>query len=119
MPHEGVILYLKPLRPINTNLARRSYHKFYFALERKFANTSLHISLLDPWLESEQIQDLLSKLLDKANKFVITIDGWYDEGLLERWMTRDANRLWELVVKYVYRKRGLKFKLPGNESIIQ
>ena len=109
MPQEGVILYLKPFRPINANLARRSYHKFYFALERKFADISLHISLLDPWLESEQIQDLLSRLLNKANKFVITIDGWYDERLLKRWMTRDAKRLWELVVKYVYKKRGLKF----------
>ena len=107
MQQGGVTLFLRPLRPIKTNLARRSFHKFYSTLERKFADISLHISLLDPWLESEQIQNLLSKLLDKANKFVITVDGWYDEGLLERWMTRNANRLWELVVKYVYRKRGL------------
>ena len=119
MPQEGVILYLRPLRPINTNLARRSYHKFYFTLERKFAEISLHVSLLDPWLKSKQIQKLLSELLNKANKFVIIVDGWYDEGLLERWMTKDANRLWELVVKYVYRKRGLKFKLSGDESIIK
>ena len=117
MPQEDVILYLKPLKPINANLARRSYHKFYFALERKFADVTLYISVLDPWLESERVQKLLSKLLNKANKFIVTIDDWYDEGFLEKWMTKDANRLWEQVVRYVYRKRGLKFELPGNESI--
>ena len=116
MPQGGITLYLRSLRPISVVLARRSYHKFYFELERKFADISLHVSVLDPWLESKQIERLLSILLNKANKFIITIDGWFEEGLLERWMTKDANRLWELVVKYVYRKRGLKFELPGNES---
>ena len=80
-------------------------------MERKFAETSRHVALIDPWLESEYIQGLLTKLLDKANKFIITIDSWYDEGLLEKWMTKDANRLWELIVRYVYRKRGLKFEV--------
>ena len=117
MQQEGVTLYLRPLRPINTNLARRSFHKFYSSLERKFAEISFHVATIDPWLESEYIQGLLTKLLDKANKFIITIDSWYDEGLLEKWMTKDANRLWELVIRYVCRKRGLKFELPGNESI--
>ena len=117
MQQGGVTLFLRPLRPINTNLARRSFHKFYSRLERKFAETSFHVSSIDPWLESEYIQGLLTKLLDKANRFIITIDSWYDEGLLEKWMTKDANRLWEQVVRYVYRKRGLKFELPGNESI--
>ena len=111
MPLEGVTLFLRPLRPINTNLAKRSFHKFYSQLERKFAETSRHVALIDPWLESEYIQGLLTKLLDKANKFIITIDSWYDEGLLEKWMTKDANRLWELIVRYVYRKRGLKFEV--------
>ena len=108
MPQEDVILYLKPLRPIPVNLVRISFHKFYFALKRKFADVTLYISVLDPWLESVRVQELLSKLLNKANKFIITIDDWYDEGFLEKWMAKDANRLWELVVKYVYRKRGLK-----------
>ena len=80
-------------------------------MERKFAEISRHVALIDPWLESEYIQGLLTKLLDKANKFIITIDSWYDEGLLEKWMTKDANRLWELIVRYVYRKRGLKFEV--------
>ena len=111
MHQEGVTLFLRPLRPTNTNLARRSFHKFYSQLERKFAETSRHVTLIDPWLESEYIQGLLTKLLDKANKFIITIDSWYDEGLLEKWMTKDANRLWELIVRYVYRKRGLKFEV--------
>ena len=119
MPLEGVTLYLKPLRPIPVNLARRSFHKFYFTLERKFADITFQISLLDPWLELKQIQKLLSDLLYKANKFVITVDDWYDEGLLERWMTKDANRLWEHVVKFVYKKRGLKFKLTGDEFNIK
>ena len=110
MPLEGVTLFLRPLRPINVNLAKKSFHKFYSKLERNFAETSRHVSHIDPWLELEYIQGLLTKLLDKANKFIVTIDSWYDEGLLEKWMTRDANRLWELIVRYVYRKRGLKFE---------
>ena len=28
--------------------------------------------------------------------------------LLEKWMKKDADRLWESVVRHVYRKRGLK-----------
>ena len=110
MPLEGITLFLRPLRPININLAKRSFHKFYSKLERSFAETSHHVSHIDPWLESEYIQGLLTKLLDKANKFIVIIDSWYDEGLLEKWMTKDANRLWELIVRYVYRKRGLKFE---------
>ena len=48
---------------------------------------------------------------------MLTIDGWLDEGLLDSWMGKDANRLWESVVRYVYKKRGLKFHIQGNESI--
>ena len=110
MPLEGVTLYLRPLRPVSINLARRSFHRFYPKLERNFAETSRHISYIDPWIESEHIQGLLTRLLNKANKFIVTIDCWYDEGLLEKWMTKDANRLWELIVRYVYRKRGVKFE---------
>ena len=117
MQQGDVILFLRPLRPINIILARRSFHKFYSKLERKFAETSRNVSIVDPWLESEYIQGLLTKLLNQANRFIITIDSWFDEGLLERWMTKDANRLWELVVRYVYKKRGLKFEIPGYESI--
>ena len=109
MPLEGVTLFLRPLRPINPIIAKRSFHKFYSQLERKFAEIS-HVIYIDPWLESEYIQGLLTKLLDKANRFIVTIDSWYDEGLLEKWMTKDANRLWELIVRYVYRKRGLEFE---------
>ena len=116
MPQEGITLYLRPLRPVSSLLARRSYHKFYFALEKRFAETSLHVSSLDPWLESQQIEKLLSPLLVKANRFILTVDGWTEEKLLEDWMGKDANRLWEHVVRYVYRKRGLKFQEPGNES---
>ena len=117
MSQAGIILYLRLLRPVSFILARRSFHKFYFTLEKKFAQVTLHISILDPWLESGQIQKLLSYLLVKANRFILTIDGWIDEGLLDRWMGKDANRLWESVVRYVYKKRGLKFEIPGNESI--
>ena len=39
--------------------------------------------MLDPWLESRQIQKLLSQLLVKANRFILTIDGWIGEGLLD------------------------------------
>ena len=107
MPQAGIILYMRPLRPVSSILARRSFYKFYFTLEK----------ILDPWLESEQIQKLLSHLLVKANRFILTIDGWLNEGLLDSWMGKDANRLWESVVRYVYKKRGLKFEIPGNESI--
>ena len=117
MPQAGIILYLRPLRPVSFILARRSFHKFYFTLEKKFAQITFHISILDPWLESGQIQKLLSHLLVKANRFILTIDGWLDEGLLDSWMGKDANRLWESVVRYVYKKRGLKFDIKGNESI--
>ena len=98
-------------------MARRSFHKFYFTLEKKFAQITFDISILDPWLESGQIQKLLSHLLDKANRFILTIDGWLDEGLLDSCMGKDASRLWENVVRYVYKKRGLKFEIPGNEFI--
>ena len=74
------------------------------------------MSLLDPWLESQQIEKLLSPLLVQANRFILTVDSWTEEGLLEGWMGKDADRLWELVVRYVYKKRGLKFQVPGNES---
>ena len=67
MLQEDITLFLRPLRPINPLLAKRSYHKFYFALERKFAEISLQVSLFDPWLESRQIEKLLSQLLVKAN----------------------------------------------------
>ena len=113
MPQAGIILYLRPLSPVSFILARRSFHKFYFALEKKFAQITFHISILDPWLESGQIQKLLSHLLVKANRFILTIDGWLDEVLLDSWMGKDANRLWESVVRYVYKKRGLKFDIPG------
>ena len=83
MPQAGIILYLRPLRPVSFILARRSFHKFYFTLEKKFAQITFHISILDPWLESGQIQKLLSHLLVKANRFILTIDGWLDEGLLD------------------------------------
>ena len=88
MPQAGIILYLRPLRPVSFNLARRSFHKFYFALEKKFAQVTYHVSILDPWLESGQIQKLLSYLLNKANKFILTIDGWLDEGILDSWMEK-------------------------------
>ena len=117
MPQADIILYLRPLRPVNFILARRSFHKFYFALEKKFAQVTFHVSMLDPWLESKQIQKLLSHLLVRANRFILTIDGWIDEGLLDNWMGKDANRLWENVVRYVYKKRGLKFDILGNEFI--
>ena len=108
MPQAGIILYLRPLRPVSSTLARRSFHKFYSTLEKKFAQITFYISKLDPWLESEQIQKLLSHLLVKANGFILIIDRWLNEGLLDSWMGKDANRLWESVVRYVYKKRGLK-----------
>ena len=108
MPEEGIILYLRPLRPARFLLVRRSFHKFYFRLEERFARISHQVSILDPWLKSEQIQSLLTYLLLKANKFILTIDEWTEENLLEKWMKRDADRLWESIVRYVYRKRGLK-----------
>ena len=46
------------------------FHKFFFTLEKKFAQITLYISILDPWLESGQIQKLLSHLLVKANRFI-------------------------------------------------
>ena len=73
MPQAGNILYLRPLRPVSFILAKRSFHKFYFTLEKKFTQITLHISILDPWLESGQIQKLLSHLLVKANRFILTI----------------------------------------------
>ena len=108
---EGIILYLRPLRPARFLLVRRSFHKFYFRLEERFARISLQVSILDPWLESEQIQRLLTYLLFKANRFILTIDEWIEEKLLEEWMKKDADRLWENIVRYVYKKRGLKFDI--------
>ena len=108
MPEQGVILYLRPLRPTRFLLARRSFHKFYFGLEERFARISHQVSKLDLWLKSEQIQKLLTYLLFKANRFILTIDEWTEEKLLEKWMKKDADRLWESIVRYVYRKRGLK-----------
>ena len=112
-------ILLKPPQPLMGLflLVRRSFHKFYFRLEEKFAGISHQVSILDPWLKSEQIQRLLTYLLSRANNFILTIDEWTEEKLLERWMKKDADRLWESVVRYVYRKRGLKFDIPGNESI--
>ena len=101
MPEEGIILYLRPLRPARFLLARRSFHKFYFQLEERFARISYQVSILDPWLKSEQIQSLLTYLLLKANKFILTIDEWTEEKLLEKWMKKDADRIWESVVRYV------------------
>ena len=92
-------------------LARRSFHNFYFRLEERFAKISHQVSILDPWLESEQIQRLLTYLLFKANRFILTIDEWIEEKLLEKWMKKDADRLWENIVRYVYKKRGLKFDI--------
>ena len=108
MPEEGIILYLRPLRPARFLLARRFFHKFYFQLEERFAKIAYQISILDPWLKSEQIQSLLTYLLLKANKFILIIDEWTEKKLLEKWMTKDVDRLWESVVRYVYKKRGLK-----------
>ena len=108
MPEEGIILYLRPLRPARFLLVRRSFYKFYFRLEERFARISYQVSNLDPWLKSEQIQGLLTYLLLKANKLILTIDEWTEEKLLEKWMKKDADRLWESVVRYVCRKRGLK-----------
>ena len=85
-----------------------SFHKFYFILEKKFAQITFNISKLDPWLESEKIEKLLSHLLVKTNTFILTTDGWLNEGLLDSWMGKDANRLWESVVRYVYKKMVLK-----------
>ena len=100
MSGEGFILYLRPLRPASSLLARRSFHKFYFKLEERFAKTSYQVSTLDPWLESRQIQRLLSHLLLRANRFILTIDGWIEEKLLDKWMGKDADGLWESVVRY-------------------
>ena len=79
MPEEGIILYLRPLRPARLLLVRRSFHKFYFRLEESFARISHQVSILDPWLESGQIQKLLSHLLVKAHRFILTIDEWTEE----------------------------------------
>ena len=108
MPEEGIILYLRPLRPARFLLVRRSFHKFYFRLEERFARISCQVSTLDPWLESEQIQRLLTYSLVKANQFILTIDEWTEEKLLAKWMKKDADRIWESLVRYVYRKKGLK-----------
>ena len=108
MPEEGIILYLRPLRPARFLLVRRSFHKFYFRLKERFARILHQVSILDPWLKSEQIQRLLTYLLLRANKFILTIDEWTEEKLLEKWMKKDVDRLWESIVRYVYRKRGLK-----------
>ena len=94
MPQAGIILYLRPLRPVSSILARRSFHKFYFTLEKKFAQITLHISMLDPWLESGQIQKLLSHLLVKANRFILAIDGWIDKGLLDSWMGKRCKQVY-------------------------
>ena len=83
MPEEGVILYLRPLSSARFLLVRRSFHKFYFKLEERFARISYQVSKLDPWLESEQIQRLLTYLLFRANKFILIIDEWTEEKLLE------------------------------------
>ena len=48
MPQAGIILYLRPLRPVSFILARRSFHKFYFTLEKKFAQIISHISNIRP-----------------------------------------------------------------------
>ena len=122
MPQADIILYLRPLRPVSFILARRSFHKFYFALEKKFAQVTFYVSMLDPWLESKQIQKLLSHLLVRANRFILTIDGWIDEGLLDNWMGKDANRLWENVVRYVYDRgrilqdRKLPLSFPKGQN---
>ena len=115
MPQTGIVLYLKPLRSINPLLSRRLFHKFYFQLEQRFEKVSLQVSKLDPWLNFNAIQNLLSTLLVKANRFILIIDEWLEEGLLDAWMGKDANRLWEKIVRYVYKKRGLKFKTAGDE----
>ena len=48
MPQAGIILYLRPLRPVSFILARRSFHKFYFALEKKFAQVTFHVVHIGP-----------------------------------------------------------------------
>ena len=73
----------EPLRPTRFLLVKRSFHKFYFRLEERFARISHQVSILDPWLESVQIQRLLTYLLLKANRFILTIDEWIEEKLLE------------------------------------
>ena len=113
MPQTGIILYLRPLRPINPILAKRSFHKFYFQLERKFEYISFQITTIDQERYPAAIPDLLSHLLARANRFILIIDTWVEDGLLDTWMGKDANRLWEMVVRYVYKKRGMKFDITG------
>ena len=89
-------------------MARRSFHKFYFALEKKFAQVTFHVSILDPWLESGQIQKLLSHLLFKANRFILTIDGWLDEGLLDSWMEKRCKQVMGICSKICVQEKGIK-----------
>ena len=117
MPQTGITLYLRPLRPINPILAKRSFHKYYFQLERKFEKITYRINTIDSVRHSQVNQDLLSSLLFKANRFILLIDAWVENGLLETWMSKDANRLWEMVVRYVYKKRGVKFDITGYEYL--
>ena len=117
MPPTGIILYLRPLRPVNPKFARRSFQKFYFQLEEKFERISLQITKLDSKRYSVVISNLLSSLLFKANRFILTIDSWVEDRLLDTWMGKDANRLWEMVVRFVYRKRGIKFDITGYEYL--
>ena len=35
MPQAGIILYLRPLRPVSFILAKRSFHKFLFHLRKE------------------------------------------------------------------------------------
>ena len=108
MPQAGIILYLRPLRPVSSILARRSFHKFYFTLEKKFAQITFQISILDPWLESGQIQKLLSHLLVKANRILLTIDGWLDEGILDSWMGKDAKQVMGVCSKICVQEKRIK-----------
>ena len=117
MPPTGITLYLRSLRPINPILAKRSFHKFYFQLERKFEEISFQVTTIDPVWYAVAIQDLLSSLLSKANRFILLVDSWIEDGLLDEWMSKDANRLWEMVVRYVYKKRGMKFDITGYEYL--
>ena len=117
MPPTGIILYLRPLRPINPILAKRSFHKFYFRLEEKFERTSFQIATIDRERYSGAIPDILSSLLSRANRFILMVDTWIEDGLLDTWMGKDANRLWEMVVRYVYKQRGLKFDISGYEYL--
>ena len=48
MPQAGIILYLRPLRPVSVILAKRSFHKFYFTLEKKVCTNHIKYIYIRP-----------------------------------------------------------------------